>query len=242
MVEPQTNVASRLRSVFDGFPDRLLPAQSFERLSRYYLNFDAFGRVERETDDPLVDEHTFDGMLREFVDQPCAGRVVRHLNELPGCAFRSAHKVGPPADEVSWFDLTKRIVVFDGSPSATFRELRLPSQPNGRDLVAAVHERFGSMEEELVTPELIPSRIEYLLADDDALKSVFRTIERQLGWWSALAAALLIPPAVVARSTGNAHDPVPVANAWPLSMYLLAAALGGWTLTVVGSCILSPVK
>ena len=241
MIAQDVSIAPRITTVLDSFPPGLLPTTSFELLSRFYLTFDTFGRIEAATGEPLIDEHTLDGMLREFVEKPKAIRLIQHLKELPGCAFRPAQKLGPPTVEVPWFRLAEKVVIFDASPGVTYREMKLPPQPNGRDLVSAVYNRFPSMEEELITPDLLPSRIEYLLDNERTLSNVLRMCERQLGWWCAFVAVLLVAPASVARSTPTAADLVPVANAWPLSMYFLAAALGGWTLTVVASCILSPL-
>jgi hypothetical protein len=71
--------------------------------------------------------------------------------------------------------------------------------------------------------------------------AVLRTLVRQLGWWAALIAVLFVPPTTVTTSERfKGKDRNVAGNTWPLSMYLLAAAIGGWTLTVVGSCVLAP--
>jgi len=239
----ETGRPPRLNSVFDGFPSALLPTEALERLTRFYVDLDALGRIDAETDEPLVDELTLTAMLREFVGWPCADRLVCQLADLPASAFRPAQQVGSPIREASWFELANKVVVFDASVAATFRELELPPMPKGHDVVMGVRARFPSLEEELLTPDLLPPRIEALLEPDSPLDTVLRAIARQLGWWAALVAILLVPPAVVARSyVGADVNAAPVGNAWPLSMYVLAAAIGGWTLTVVGSCLLAPVQ
>src|ERR1700722_6721759 len=234
----------RLNSIFEGFPKHLLPAEAFARLSRYYLALDSFPRVNTETGKPLVDEQTLNAMLREFIGKPRADQIVHHLKELRSSAFRSVEHSGPPVQEISWFELADKIVIYDGSPEASFNQLDLSKQPNGRDVVLAVQARFPSFEPELLTPDLLPSRIDILLQDDKAMVKVLQEIDRQLGWWAALSAVLLIPPAVVTRSSAPAEGSglARNSNSWPLSMYVLGAALVGWTLTVVGRGILSPLE
>jgi len=234
--------APRLNDTLYGFPRSLLPDRAIDLLARFYLDLDALGRIEVGTGEPLIDEHTLFAMLSEFVGNQSAERLVRHLRALPENAFRPAYQVGPLATEVSWFELADHIVIYDTSPGATFHQLDLPAEPDSHDIVTAVRACFPSLEEELLQPYELPPRIKRLLEQEGALELVLRRIDRQLGWWAALMAVLLIPPAIVAVSetlggTGIQRSE----NAWPLSMYLLAAAVGGWTLTIVGSAILAPL-
>src|SRR5215207_10676197 len=104
---------ARLSTVFDGFPVELVPARAFELLSRFCLDLDAIGRLDAETGEPLIDEQTLVVMLREFVGQPEAERLVRMLGALPGSSFRPAQQLGPPTTEVSWFELSEHVVIFD---------------------------------------------------------------------------------------------------------------------------------
>lgn len=232
---------ARLKAVFDGFPVELVPERAFELLSRFCLDLDAIGRLGAETGEPLIDEQTLVVMLREFVGRPEAERLVRMLGALPGSSFRPAQQLGPPTTEVSWFELSEHVMIFDTSPEAAFSELELPAQPRCPDVVAAVNRRFPSLEEELLTPELLPARLAALLADEAQLDAVLRTLVRQLGWWAALVAVLFVAPAAVTRSERfKGKDRNRAGNTWPLAMCLLAAAIGGWTLTVVGSCVLAP--
>ena len=230
-----------LNSVFQGFPERLLPRRSFELLVRFCLDLDALGRLDPSTDDPLIDEQTLFAMLREFVGEDSAQRLVDKLKELPDSAFRLVSQVIPPPREVSWFELAKNIVIFDTTPTATFTELDLSVSPETQKIVMSVQKRFPSMEPELLEPETLPPRIKNLIENEDDLSVVLRTLIRQLGWWAALVAILLVPAATLTTSENfSTEDQTLSRNAWPLAMYFLASAVGGWTLTVVGSCILAP--
>ena len=71
-------------------------------------------------------------------------------------------------------------------------------------------------------------------------EEVLRVIARQLGWWAALVTVLLLPPAVSA--TGEPPGIGKSDLAWPLAMNVLAAGVGGWSLTVIGSCLLAPLQ
>jgi catechol 2,3-dioxygenase-like lactoylglutathione lyase family enzyme len=242
MIEQPASSAPKLKDVFVGFPQSLVPERVLQKLIRYALALDTLGRLDAETGKPLVDEHTLRAVLLEFVAAPLAERLVHLLATLPGCAFRPAHQVGTPAVEIPFFGLAGEVVIFDPSPLATFGELKIPTQPQVDDVVAAVRDRFPSLEDELLKPDQIPPRIEALLKEDSSVDVVLGVICRQLGWWAALMAVLLVPPTVLLRSKARKREePNLLANVWPLSMYLLTAAVGGWTLTVVGSCILAPV-
>lgn len=234
----ETTSSTRLAGVLDGFPRHLLPPHAFDRIARLTLDLDALGRLEAGTGSPLVEPHTLRATLRELVSPPLADRLVDLLAGLPGAAL--ARTIHPPATEVPWFELADRVVIFDPDPSATFGELMLPARTPTPGVVTAVHRRFPSLEPELLEPGELPPRLRALLEGDD-LETVLRTIVRQLGWWSALAAVLLVPAAVGADPAGGEEGDGRLANLWPLSMYVAAAAVGGWTLTVVGSCILAPL-
>ena len=144
----------------------------------------------------------------------------------------------PIPDEVPWFALAANVVVFDPTPNATFNDLTLPSNPELADIVSAVHDRFPSLEDEFLDPTLLPMRIGDLLGSDERLQVVLSTVVRQLGWWAALTLSLLAVPVAIVKAESKGNESLP--NVWPLAMYLMAAAVGGWTLTVVGSCILAP--
>ena len=233
---PEAATAARLAGVLDGFPRELLPRQAFERIARLTLDMDALGRLEPGTERPLVEPHTLRAALREALPAPLAGRLVELLAGLEGAAF--LNEIHPPAREVSWHELAERVVIFDGEPDAAFGELRLSPHPTAADLVAAVQERFPSMEPELLQPDGLPPRILELL-QDDGFDAAVHSIVRQLGWWAALAAVLLVPAAYLAAPGAPGED-AGLENAWPLWMVVAATAFGGWTLTVAGSCLLAP--
>lgn len=231
-----------LKDVFDGFPQTLVPQRTFQMLVKYTLMLDTLGRIDAETGEPLVDEHTLQVLLADFVGDALAERLVALVVNLPACAFRPAHEVGRPVIEIPFFGLAKEVAIFDPTPTNTFRELIIPQKPQVFDIVVAVRTRFPSFEDELLKPDQIPPRLEALLKDDSSLDAVLRSIFRQLGWWAALTAVLLIPLMAMLRTNTEGKEDLELqVNAWPLSMYLLGTIIGGWTLTVAGSFILAPV-
>lgn len=236
-----SNVAT-LKDVFAGFPQHLVPESTREMLLRYALGLDTLGRLDATTFDPLVDEHTLRRFLRECVDDPLSDRLVHLLATLPAAALRSTHDAGPLLKETPFFGLAHQVNIFDTSPSVTFAELMVSAHATTVEIMQAVRDRFPSLENELVDPEQIPRRIEALIAEPGAIDMMLSVIYRQLGWWAAFVAVLLVPPTIMLRdeATSGADSSV-VRNAWPLSMYLLASMIGGWTLTVVGNCILAPI-
>jgi hypothetical protein len=229
----------RLAEVFEGFPRELVSGQAFDGLTRFGTELDVLGRIDCDGE-PFVDEETLRATLRLFVDPAVASRLVDNLGALPASALRTGFRHPVPA-EMPWFGLAERVTIFDESPGTTFADLRISKRADHDGVVYAVQAVFPSLEPELLEARGMPTRIEALLDNDEVFATLLRTLVRQLGWWAALVAVLLVPPAAVARAVS---DPCPAAlraNAWPLAMHLLAAALGGWTLTVVGSCILAPL-
>jgi hypothetical protein len=234
-------IRDRLETVFEGFPQSLVPPNAFQGLTRFGAELDALGRVDATTGEPLVDEHTLRSGLREFMDEIIADRLVRLLAELPAAAFRPAQQAGSPVTEISWFGLANEVLVFDPTPAARFAALNLPMELSGYNAVKAVRRYFPSLEEELLVPEGLPPRVALLIRDENRFRALLARVVRQLGWWSALVAVLLVPPVMLTESERvHGRDPGLWRNIWPFSMYLLATAIGGWTLTVVGSCILAP--
>jgi hypothetical protein len=192
-----------------------------------------------ETGDPLIDKITLIGMLREFVSHERADKLVEQLGAITGCAFRVDLERGRYR-EVSWFELAQRVVIFDAEPTATFRELGLPPEVSRYQVVTSVQKRFPSLEEEMLDPRILAPQVIKRLTDPQQSEAVLRIIARQLGWWAALTTVLLLPPAVTAAKSLPSSDESEVA--WPLSMNVLSAAVGGWTLTVIGSCLLAPLQ
>ena len=107
-------------------------------------------------------------------------------------------------------------------------------------MVKAVQKRFPSMEEEMLDPAILAPQLIKRLENPRQTEEVLRIIARQLGWWAALVTVLLLPPTISAT-----REPPGIGTsdlAWPLAMNVLAAGVGGWTLTVIGSCLLAPLQ
>ena len=229
----------RLAHVLEGFPVPLVSPTVQEQLERFCLDLDALGRIDQETGEPLIDEITLIAMLREFVSHTLADRLVAQLKALPSCAFRIELQRGR-FHEISWFELAKEVVIFDCEFDATFAELRLPDGASTDQVVKAVQNRFPSMEEEMLDPAILAPQVIKRLENPRQAEEVLRVIARQLGWWAALVTVLLLPPAVSA--TGEPPGIGKSDLAWPLAMNVLAAGVGGWSLTVIGSCLLAPLQ
>jgi hypothetical protein len=229
----------KLAHVLEGFPSPLVAPSVMEALERFYVDLDALGRIDTETGDPLIDEITLVSLLRESVSHAVADRLVGQLKALPCSAFR-VDLVRGRYSEVSWFELARQIVIFDTEPTATFAELDLVAGALPNQVARSVQERFPSLELELLEADVLAAQVVKRLEDPNQSEAALRIINRQLGWWAALTTVLMLPPAIAAarelRESGKSGV------AWPLSMNVLAAAVGGWTLTVIGSCLLAPVQ
>lgn len=234
---------ARLQSVFDGFPRELLAAATLDRMGRMCADLDAMGRLDPDTGEPMLDEHTLRTLLRSVVDPPLVELVVAVLVGLPGSALRRAQPDPRPPGEVGWYQLATQVGIYDSTPATTFAQLQVPRRQSTRDIVDAVNMEFPSMEPELLDPALLPPRLVSLAQPEsrDALYATLREIARQLGWWAVVVTVLMLPLAIIASTPAEGERNVEEhLNAWPLGMFIFAAAVGGWTLTVVGSCLLSP--
>lgn len=229
-----------LDGVLDGFPRDLVSPQALAQIGRLALRLEVVGRLDPESGAPLIEPHTLGETLRGTLSAAQATWLVDVLARLPGSAF--VRDVHPPAAEVPWFELASRVAIFDTDANATLRELQLSPSASGPEIVAAVQNRFPSLEPELLVPDKVPPRIRALLEDREKFETVLMEIVRQLGWWAALAAVLLTPAALLSAGERPGDDGELAGNAWPLSLFLLSAAVGGWTLTVVESWILAPVE
>lgn len=229
----------RVAYVLRGFPETLVPPTTLERLQRYWLDLDALGRIDEQTGEPLVDEITLISMLREFVAPSIADNLVGQLKKIQGCAFRATlERDRLPAREVSWFELARSIVIFDAEPDARFAELELGKNASTNQVMDSIQRRFPSLEQEMLDPRQLAPQLMRRLQDPEQAERLLQIVARQLGWWSALIAVLMLPPATVSVEVANGQAEI----AWPLAMNVLAAAAGGWTLTVVGSCVLAPAQ
>lgn len=229
-----------LEDVFYGLPRGLLRRQDFEAMSRLALRMDVLGRLDADTGVPLVEPQTLRTILQDAVGGRAAVRLVDLLDRIPGSAF--VRHVHPPATEVSWFDLAARVAIYDPEPGAAFGELELTAASTLEEIVTSVQARFPSMEPELIVPTDFPRRLRELVEDERAAATVLHEVVRQLGWWAALATVLLVPAAQGGPprpDEGPAEERLRE-HLWPLSIYLLCSAVGGWTLTVAGSWVLAP--
>jgi hypothetical protein len=228
-----------MHDVLAGFPADLTPDPLERQLERYCHELDTLAAIDPELDEPYIDDERLHGLIAEFTDHDVARALVDRLRALGDDAFFTGGRrmIDGRKRPVAWFELARYVKIYDGTPEATFGDLDV--YPGGvRDAMAAVRRRWPSLELELLDPLVLPSRVRDLLVAPVAasdLVSVDRALavlSRQLGWWAAATAVLLVAPATLAEQE---------LIAWPLAMHLLAAGIGGWTMTVVGSCLLAPL-
>lgn len=243
MTYVEAEISTRLQGVFHGFPRDLLAPATLDRLARLCADLDALGRLDPDSHEPMVEEHTLLTLLRSAVDRPLADHVIAVLDAQPGSALRRAKSDQRPPDEVGWYGLAANVGIYDTTPATTFAQLHVPGRGSTGDIVDGVNAEFPSLEKELLDPAQLSRRIVSLVMADnlDALHAALREIARQLGWWAVVVAVLLIPLAMTATTpVPGERSEAEHLNAWPLGMFIFATAVGGWTLTVVGSCILAP--
>lgn len=192
---------------------------------------DAVGRWHPETDSPSIDAHTLRTALTSLADSSEAHYLISVLEDLPGRAFRENSFLRPPPQEVSWFTLAEHVEVYDTDGTAFLTDLRSKRVPTQKELAAAVEERFPSLELEMLEANALPAVLANLTRDETA--TWLKAVTRQSGWWAALIGTIMRALAIYVRRTPRADI------AWPLCMFMLSAAVGGWTLTVVGSCALA---
>jgi hypothetical protein len=198
---------------------------------------DALGRINAGTDAPLVDERTLRVLLRDLAGDRLAAEAMRVLHELPSVAFRPDAAYGAIPRELAWFELARRVVIFDPEPDATFADLALAPNSAPQDAVLAVNRRFPGLEPDLLDPAGLPTRLHDAVRDGE-LTALYTAAARQLGWWAALVGALLTGAAAHEHVSSSPDSAV----YWPLVMHLMASGVGDWTLTVVASCLLAPAQ
>lgn len=230
---------SEFESYFDGQVARALLAVSGLELapdtSRVLADIgtelDRIGRLPSKSEAPLIDEHTLRTALERWMGPDASGRIVDTLQGLPGRALRTNDQLLPPPAEIPWLNLANRVVIFDPTSPDDLEDLR-PSDDSQRSVMIAVQTAFPSLELELVEPALQRALVHLAIGPHTA--DYLAELNRQLGWWAAAAGSLLMGSACAYDIGGKTHY-------WPLVMYLYATAIGGWTLTVVGSVALVPV-
>jgi hypothetical protein len=238
MMYTELETRTRLQGVLRGFPSNVVPSAVQEQLVRLCIDLDTIGRLHAETGEPMVDKHTLRALLWPVAGEDLASRLVTMLEALPEHHLRLAVFDAAPA-EAGWYALADRIVIYDTEPESTYGQLHIAWRNATEDVVDAIYRAFPSLEKEMIDPAIVPPRIVELLQPDGGAQFFTKLVEldRQLGWWAALIAVLLVPIAIV--STTAAADAQ--RNAWPLGIFALAAGVGGWTLTVVESVLLAPL-
>lgn len=211
-----------------------------ERLKAFCHDLDAIGRVDPEGE-PHVDERALRGMLNRVLSELQTDALVAELRRLPDHRLVTP---GPAGTAMPWFGFAEAVTIFDSDASAAFGELGLAGDAPRWAIVDAIHNRFPSLEVELIDPEVVPPAMERLLGVDRHASETRRTLAeyllRQLGWWAVLAFSLLVPGAMYQQRRAHGDDVTAgMMHPWPVFAYVTAAAMGGWTLTVVENCLLA---
>jgi len=230
-----------VEDVLQGTPLQLLTSEQREGFLKFCRALDNLGFLHAGEKEPSVDETAFTSLLSEAVGSQLAGRLVDYLQELPGSRLAPAGDANR-SQVVPWFVLAQHVVIFDQMPNMKF-VAELGASPTMWELIDAVQTLFPSLESEMIDPQVLPSQIEKVLRTisastapaglDPSFEWTLDLLYRNLGWWAALGFVLMAAAAEGSTPPGWA--------AWPLYVYVLAACMGGWTLTVLGGCILSRV-
>lgn len=230
MTAEQTVGAMHMVDILEGAPLHLLTAEQRVRFDCFCCMVDKLGRRPERDDEPLVDEEELRRLLESTVGAVSAENLVVALQQLPGSRLVN----GRPG-VLPWLMLVDGVRIFDCSPDSRFVGDLNPVAAMWQ-LMDSVQRLYPSLELEMIDPQVLPERIDSLLrgawcGSSPALTSTLELAYRNLGWWAVLALALM-----AAASAGSGP---PGWAAWPLYTYVLATSFGGWTLTVLGGCILS---
>ncbi|GHE08519.1 hypothetical protein [Streptomyces alanosinicus] len=219
-----------LGTILSGAPLHLLTQAQRTSFDAFCQMLEQIGR-EGGDDEPLVHVPTLRTLTRAAIGDKATGHLLAELTRLPG--HRLTDQDHPRLD---WFTLADRVPIFDPTPASTFT-VPLVDTPHMGHVINAVHTLYPSLEPELIDPQLLPARLTDLPHPDhsgtldERLRTAIDLVHRNLGWWAAFTLALMTIAAAGSAAPGWA--------AWPLHMYVLAALIGGWTLTVVGGCALA---
>ncbi|WP_369363002.1 hypothetical protein AB5L52_06830 [Streptomyces sp. CG4] len=221
-----------LGTILGGAPLHLLTQAQRTSFDAFCTMLEQIGR-DSGRDEPLVHTPTLRTLTRAAVGEQATDHLLAELTRLPG--HRLTDQDHPRLD---WFVLADRVSIFDPTPASTFT-VPLVDTPHMGHVINAVHTLYPSLEPELIDPQLLPARLTDLLHPDHTgtlghLRTVIDLVHRNLGWWAAFALTLMASAAAGSTAPGWA--------AWPLHVYVLAALIGGWTLTVVGGCTLSTLR
>lgn len=220
-------------------PAYLLTEAQYAQIQAFTGALEQLG-VVREHHPPAVRADRMRELLERFLSRPEAQRTMASLTDLPGSALLDV--AGGEDETVGWLPLCRQVTVFDPRPSSELTLEPGVSYHMG-SLIESVRSYFPSLETELIDPQLLPMALNDVrgrdaphqpAADDDALRRIERLVYRNLGWWGCLALALLQAAARISSPPGWA--------AWPALVFLLTASFGGWTMTILGSAVMSSAR
>lgn len=232
----------RLSDAVRHIPAGSLTAEAAAHLTRLLVDLDAIGRIEHSSGRALVDEHTLRALLRGLMPREDADAIVDLLLAIPGKAVRQRTADAQALTEAGWVELSMAVPIFDADTEGFDCLRRLPVPATSQGMALAVNDLCRSLEVELLDPTILPPVLLELARSEARarLDVVLREVTRQLGWWAALTAVLLLalaaatdPPAP--EGPAGRADP----NVWPVGMLIYSTAIGGWTLTVVGNWVLA---
>lgn len=233
----------RPRDVLSSCPIHLLSDRTAGELLTFSEQLD---RVAARTDKGhlCVLQETLSNLFGSTVETPVATAFVSEIERVPDARV-SARDLPP----VRWAELADEVVVFDPRLEVNGIDLHLPDRPMPEELVSAINRRFPSMEKELIGLTPVVPRIEELISRlrqslraggiDPSVRRVFDLAGQNLGWWACVGLVLVLAAgarSLIAFSDANPLDP---AYVWPTYVFLLTAAMGGWTLTMLESLILA---
>ncbi|PSL57097.1 hypothetical protein B0I31_10274 [Saccharothrix carnea] len=210
---------------------RLLTAEQRRGMAEFRNDLDAIGTLRPSGaagEEAWIREAALIGHLGRTVGRDLADTLGRAIRALPDSRLSTSAGDRP----VPWFAIAAKVPVYDVEPTAT-PPSRLSTSPNMAEVIDFVHRAFPSLEPELIDPQELPSRYANLRhpRHEALLEGTIGLIHRNLGWWAVIAFVLSLSAAADCAPPGWA--------AWPVHVHLLAACVGGWTLTVVGGCVLS---
>jgi hypothetical protein len=230
----------RLADLIGGIPRDMLSEDALQGLARWALDLDAFGRLDSGAEEPLVDEQILRSLLAG-VGNETSEEIVGALLALPSHRLRRLDDRNFSREEVTWFELVDRVVVFDPEPADSPGALDLPAGASLEETMGTVNSRLPGLELELLDPTNLPERLRRAQGEGE-WPGMLAEACRHLGWWAALAGALLAAPASIALGeAGEEGRREATAKAWPAAMHLMGLTVGDWTLTVVCGCLLAPV-
>lgn len=223
-----------VESGMEGAPLELLTERQRHLFDSFCRSLDEIPRSDHSSGRPCLDAKALEQTLGRALAPDTTRSLMEILRVAPGSRLTSDAE-GHAMTGAGWFDLAAQVVIYDPVPGQPWSVNHAPRTM--WQLIHSVHTIFPSLEAELIDPQVLPARILAVLSDGSPssaaiqrLDDVVQRIHRNLGWWAVLTFALM-----AAASGGSAP---PGWAAWPLYVHVLAGCMGGWTLTVVGSCVL----